>query len=296
MPGATGEAAALSKKPWDRQIAVVSALTDPEQQARDAHALANDLEAAAAEARRVRAEAINTLVSNGRSQGEVAKMLGLTRARVGKLLESGPKPERALLGTGPLTVSIGGKWEASKPSGDPVAVTSHEAGKAYELIAKAAREYDLGAERNDVPPPGISLRLNVPNLIVIGSPRILPLMSQVLEADPHLGFGSSARGWYVTEHEKVHRSPNDEDSGAYADYAYIGRLPRTDSKGTFLYLAGIHPPGTLGAAIYLTEHIEEIYEEVKRGRWSRLVKSYYDPDTREIQSVEPLTQIYTPKD
>lgn len=282
----------MARRSWERRLAELDGLDDnPDQQVTAAHELANDLEAAAAEARRFRTEAINRLVSNGRSQGAIAKQLGLTRARVGKLLDSGPRPERALLGTGKLTVSIGSKWEASKPSGEPVPTTSHEASKAYDLIAKTARDYGLDAERNDVPPPGNDLRLNVPNLVVIGSPRILPLMSQVLEADPHHGFGSSARGWHVTDHGEVLRSPHDEDKGAFADYAYIGRLPRIDGKGTFLYLAGIHPPGTLGAAIYLTEHIAEIYEEVKRGRWSVLVKAEYDPDTREITSVEPLTQI-----
>ncbi|MGH3923260.1 MAG: hypothetical protein ACRDTT_10400, partial [Pseudonocardiaceae bacterium] len=62
-------------------------------------------------------------------------------------------------------------------------------------------------------------------------------------------------GWYLTGHDTIHRSPSDD--GEHTDLAYLGRLPRTDSKGTFLYLAGIHAPGTLGAATYLTENIED---------------------------------------
>ena len=48
----------------------------------------------------------------------------------------------------------------------------------------------------------------------------------------------------------------------------------------------------LGAAAYLTDHIDDLYAEAKRGRWSVLIECRYDPDTREIQSTERLTQLY----
>src|SRR5688500_9316083 len=57
----------------------------------------------------------------------------MTRARVGQLLSSGPRPERAMLGTGPLAVAVGGKLEADKK--DPYAVVSAERLAAYEKLS-----------------------------------------------------------------------------------------------------------------------------------------------------------------
>ncbi len=243
-----------------------------------------------AEASRVRRELLAELVADGYSQGDLARELGMTRGRVGQLLTSGPKVERALLGTGALTVAVGGKWEASKLN--PSAVISAEALAAYQLIADTAAEYDLRAEYEVVPPPGM-VRLNRPNLVVLSSPRLLPLIGQVLEADANVGFGSGAQGWYLTEQGtgQVYRSPS--DNGESADYGYIGRLPRPDGRGTFLYLAGIHAMGTLGVAHYLTNHIDELYQEVKNRRWSALIECRYDPDSREIKNTRRITPIYT---
>ena len=50
--------------------------------------------------------------------------------------------------------------------------------------------------------------------------------------------------------EEFH-SPSDK--GEPVDYGYIGRLPRPDGRGTFLYLAGIHAMGTLGVTQYLED-------------------------------------------
>ncbi len=242
-----------------------------------------------AEYSRRRRELLSELVADGYSQGELAKLLGMTRGRVGQLLSSGPKVERALLGSGTLTVAVGGKWEAQKVN--PSAVISQEALAAYKLIADAAASYGLTAEYEVVPPPGM-VRLNRPNLIVLSSPRLLPLVGQVLEADTNLGFSSGGQGWYLTEQAtgQVYRSPS--DSGEPADYGYIGRLPRPDGRGSFLYLAGIHAMGTLGAAHHLTNNVDELYQEVKNRRWSALIACRYHPDTRVIESTERVTPVY----
>lgn len=244
------------------------------------------------ECSRMRKEALAELVAQGRSQPQLAALLGMTRARVGQLLSTATRverPERALLGNGSLTIAIGGKPEGPRINGSTM--ISVESTGAADLIADAAAAYGLKATREAVPPPGMVL-LNRSNLVVIGSPRLLPLVGQVLESDGNLGFGQTAQGWYLTElaNGKIHRSPSDH--GQPVDYAYIGRLPRPDGKGTFLYLAGIHAMGTLGAASYLTSNVEELYAAVRNRRWSTLVECRYDPDTREIQSVDRITEIY----
>lgn len=273
-----------------QELRDLAALPTREQRAQRASALLSYYQDIVTELGRIRREELNGLVTEGWDQPRIAKMLGVTRARIGQLLSAGPQPERTLLGTGDLTVAIGGKWEAPKPVGDVEPAITQPATVAYQLLARCAAEYGLGATSEVVRPPGM-VNLNRPNLIVIGSPRILPLVEQVLGADPHLGFGSDARGWYLTEHGEMHRSP--ADSGEPVDYAYIGRLPRPDSKGTFLYVAGIHGMGTQGAAAYLTAHIADIHAEVKGRRWSALVRCQYDPDTRDVTSTQLLTPIRT---
>jgi hypothetical protein len=274
-----------------RELAALSELPSAEKRAQRAHQLVGYLQEAGAEVSRIRREALEQLVHDGSKQHELAALLGVTRARVGQLLTSGPRAERALLGTSALTVAVGGKWEAGKTQ--PSAVISAESLAAYHLIADAAATYNLAADYEVVPPPGM-VALNRPDLIVLGSPRLLPLVGQVLEADSHLGFAASASGvWHLVEHDTgtLYRSPSDRNEPA--DYGYIGRLPRPDGRGTFLYAAGIHAMGTLGAAHYLTGHIEELYQQVKQRRWSTLIECRYDADTRTIESTDRLTPVYT---
>ncbi|WP_027936311.1 hypothetical protein [Amycolatopsis sp. ATCC 39116] len=248
---------------------------------------------------RVRREALGELIGEGKTPNELAKMLGMTRSRVDQLLTSGPKPERALFGTAALTVAIGGKWETRAggtggPNVEPSAVLSEQSLAAFNLIAETVSDYGLKASYQVVPPPGL-VQLNRSNLIVITSPRLLPIVGQVLEADEHLGFAVNGRGWYLVDKTTDTRFRSPIDEGVPADYGYIGRLPRPDGKGTFLYLAGIHAMGTLGAAHYLTSHVHELYQQVKTKRWSALVKCTFDPETREVESTELATPVYTDK-
>lgn len=265
---------------------------DLEVRLRQVHELVGSHQEAMSEASRERTELITELIARRYTQQKLADIIGTSRANIGKLIARGPQVERALLGTGRLTVAVGSKTEAGKPPGAGEPVTSHGALAAYELIADTARAYGLDAAMEKIPPDGgHDIRLSRPNLIVIGSPRILPLLRQVLEADEHLGFGEQDGVWHLTEHGRALRSPRDR--GEPRDYAYAGRLPRTDGRGTFLYLAGIHAQGTHGAALWLTENVKEIYEQVKQRRWSVLVECTYHPDTKAIESTARLTEIYT---
>ena len=264
-------------------------IEDPALRARRASELIDEHQAVVNELSRLRREALEEMVSQGMTQAQIASLIGMTRARVGQLLSSGPRPERAMLGTGPVTVAVGGKFEADKK--DPYAVVSAEMLAAYERLATLARTLGLKAEYEVVPPPGM-VDLNRTNLIVMGSPRILPFVGQVLAADPKLGFGTDDDGLYLVNREtsEILRSPS--DSGEPIDYAYIGRLPRPDGRGNFLYLAGIHAMGTLGAAQYLEEHLDELYRMVKNRRFSLLGACKYEPQKRTITSVEALTPVY----
>jgi hypothetical protein len=225
------------------EIETLQTTEDPADRARGAGARIDEHQAAIAELSRVRREALDELLSRGLTQTQIAQSLGMTRARVGQLLSSGPRPERAFLGTGALTVALGGKLEAGKDKPGPV--VSAEAFAAYERMAELARTIGLSTQYEVVPPPGM-VTLNRTNLIVICGPRLSSLVAQVLESDPNLSFAKDEKGWHLNDNtvNVQYRSPFDQ--GTRSDVAYLGRLPRPDGKGSFLYLAGIHAMGSAG--------------------------------------------------
>src|SRR5262245_57785932 len=169
-------------------------------------------------------------------QMAIAELLGISKSRVSQLLSAGSRPERAFLGTGTVTVAVGGKLEAGKT--DPGAVVSGESFSGYEVLASLARSACLDVTYQLVPPPG-HVHLNRSNLIVIGGPRLLPFLAQVMEADRHLGFLEDEHGWALVDKNTGTQYRSPIDSGDPGDYAYLGRLPRPDGAGSFLYLAGI---------------------------------------------------------
>jgi hypothetical protein len=271
----------------------VVAIKDPAERVRAANKLIDEYQAAVADLSDLRRETLREMLDTGMSQIAIADLLEMSKSRVSQLLSAGTRPERTFLGAGKVTVAVGGKVEAARPN--PGGVVSSESFSAYEVLADLTRSVGLDATYEVVPPPGL-VHLNRPNLIVMGGPRLLPFLEQVMEADPHLGYAQDDHGWYLTDKttSTEYRSPIDD--GDATDYAYIGRLPRPDGKGTFLYLAGIHAPGNLGAARFIAENITELHRELKTRRFSMLVACDFDPkDRRKILSTKALTSIYRPE-
>ena len=227
----------------DPEIEAVRELEDPLKQAQQASELLTRYQAAVNQLSRVRREAIEQLIAQGMTKAQLADHLGMTRARVGQLLTAGPRSEGLFLGNGTLTVALGAKQEADKAQPSPV--VSQEGFQAYERLCELARTLGLDAHYEVIPPPGM-VDLNRDNLVVICGPRLSPIIAQVLASDPNLGFAHDDHGWHLVDHATgtTYRSPR--DGGEPADYAYLGRLPRIDGRGTFLYMAGIHAPGNSG--------------------------------------------------
>ncbi len=272
-------------------VSDVAGISDPIERARVASGRIEDLRHAVDQLSDLRVEGILKMIDNGMKHSQIAKELGLTPARISQLLKTEGSIERAFLGTGsdPITVAIGGKLEVGRPDGDEQAMVSAESMSAFQVISDVANSVGRSASYEVVPPPG-DVDLNRPNLIVLTSPRLLPFLKQVLGADPSYGFGVDHTGWHLINRKtgETYRSPR--EAGGTTDYAYFGRLPRPDGRGTFLYLAGIHAQGTLGAAQYLAGHLAELYQEVKQRRFSVILTCEYDPN-REIKNVEPLAPL-----
>ncbi len=276
----------------DAEIQALQKVSDPVERAKRTSGLVARYQAAVTELSRIRREALETLIAQGMTHAQIAERIGMTRARVGQLLTSGPKTERAFLGTGTLTVALGAKREADKP--EPAPVVAQEDFQAYEHLRELANTLGLDTRYEVIQPPGI-VNLNRPDLVVICGPRLSPLVAQVLASDRHLGFERDQQGWYLVDHTAgaVYRSPM--DAGEPGDYAYLGRLPRPDGRSTFLYLAGIHASGAAGAIHYLKGHLAEVYAEVRTRRFSTLIACQYDPATLEIAASKQLTPLYRPE-
>ncbi|MGW4798295.1 sigma factor-like helix-turn-helix DNA-binding protein [Nonomuraea sp. NPDC004297] len=272
------------------ELEALARISDSGERAKRVGDLIDEHQSAIAELSRVRREAMEEMLATGMTQSQIAALLGMSKGRISQLLSAGVRPERAFLGIGKLTVAIGAKREVNRT--DPSDTLSAESFTAYELIAEAARSVGLDATNEVVPPPGL-VHLNRPNLVVLTNPRLLPFLSQVMEADPHIRYMHDDKGWYLLDltEGKEYRSPRDH--GEAVDFGYLGRLPRPDGKGNFLYLAGTHAPGTLGAAHYLADNLAELYRELKARRFSTIVRYEFDPGNQlKMRSVERVTPIY----
>lgn len=97
----------------------------------------------------------------------------------------------------------------------------------------------------------------------------------------------------------VQRHPDGDDQegdGRVApqdrDFAYLGRLPRPDGKGSLIVFTGIHPPGSLGAVHLLSSRLAELYAEVGTENFSTIVGTQFHHDTHEPIAVELTTPLH----
>ncbi|MGH3688032.1 MAG: sigma-70 family RNA polymerase sigma factor [Pseudonocardiaceae bacterium] len=270
-------------------VKTILGVADPLRRAREAGELAALYQAAITELSRIRREALEELIAQGMSQAQIAGKLGVTRTRIGQLLSTGPRAERAFLGSGTLTVAVGGKLEARATTPGPI--VAEEDFQAYEALQALARTMQLETDYEVIRPPGM-IDLNRDNLIVVCGPRLSPLIAQVLASDYHLGFEQDESGWYLVDRTEktTYRSPMDH--GEPSDYAYFGRLPRLDGRGNFLYIAGIHSVGAAGAVHYLDHHLTELYREVKTRRFSMIIRCNFDAATRKIESSKRVSPLH----
>lgn len=273
----------------------VKGMNDPVSRATEAHALTGRLQDFAADCQGLRNDAMNeALRETTMNSSQLAAQLGISKGRVSQLAKSGPPPERNFLGTGKLTVGLGGKVEDGTGKKNPGPVIAQEDFQTYDHLRSLADDLGLSTTYEMIPPPG-AVKLNRPNLVVICGPRLSPLIEQILESDPHLQFQHDEQGWYLVDRTQgaIYRSPMDE--GGNEDIAYFGRLPRPDGRGTFLYVAGIHAMGSGGVVHWLGDEIANAYKEVKTRRFSTLIKSKFDPSTLDVITSERVTPLYRPE-
>ncbi|WUT01713.1 sigma-70 family RNA polymerase sigma factor (plasmid) [Streptomyces sp. NBC_00708] len=283
---------------FDSTLSQLKDLPDPLERAKLAHALSGQVQGYGTELQTVRNEAMNeTLRVGQRNSTQLAGELGISKGRVSQLAKGAP-PERLFLGSGRVVVALAEKLEDSSGKGGkkviqgPVIAT--EDVQTYERLRELAEEVGLEMTFERIPLGG-NVRLNRNNLVVICGPRLSPLIEQILEGDPHLGFSKDDDGWFLTDRDtgQVYRSPMDR--GESGDIAYFGRLPRPDGQGTFLYIAGVHARGSGGVVHWLNRELANVHRELKARRFSTLISSRFDPETLEITASEQITPFYRPE-
>ena len=269
----------------------VSAIAEPVDRAKAAIDLMATYQGWVLELSRIRREAIEEAQASGMTQAEIAKRLGVSRGRVGQLASAGPPPERAFFGTDLVTVSLGGKYEAGKTPEQSSEVVTREDIANFEHLRTLLAGMKLEAKYEVVPPTGI-INLNRDNHVVVCGPRLSPIVAQVLEGDDNLAFEKD-HAWHLVDRKagEKYRSPMDED-GSAGDFGYLGRLPRLDGRGTFLYIAGIHSIGANGVVHYLENNLAELYREVRTRRFSTLISCRYDPKTLDVLESRRVTPLY----
>ncbi|WP_084964575.1 sigma-70 family RNA polymerase sigma factor [Thermoactinospora rubra] len=266
----------------------IAAIKDPFQLLRVATERLNAAQQEVTELARLRRRVIQELHAQGLSYAQIAKEAGLTRGRIHQIRHTGPAPEGAFLGTGTITLATPLKQEAvnARP------VVAMEDVTAAKRLEDLARGFDLAMELEHVPLGG-QIDVNRPNLIVICGPKLSPVMAQLYESDPVLEWVKDD-AWTLRDRRtgQIYRSGSDSQPPRPVDYAYLGRLPRPDDKGTLLVFTGIHPQGTLGVVQLLQTEIATLWGQVGDKRFSTVVGVEYDPQTGEPVRSELASPLY----
>ncbi|MFD4723053.1 sigma-70 family RNA polymerase sigma factor [Streptomyces sp. NPDC058423] len=269
------------------EVRRVAAIKDHGLRVKAAVELMEELQAAVVETSRMRKESIAWLRQSGLSMADVAKLMGVSRARVAQLKDAGPPTERAFLGVDRVHVAV-----PQRP-GERDYVAVEDSATGQQLINLAHR-MQLDGELEYIPTSG-AIDLDREGMVVVCGPKTSPVTAAALEADPRLSFETLDDGrWALIDREsqQVYTSPSDEPSDPECrDVAYLGRLPRPDGEGTFLLIAGVHAVGSLGVAHYLSGHLAELYEQAGNEPFSMVIGCDYEAGSKRITGTRAVTEI-----
>ncbi len=114
--------------------------------------------------------------------------------------------------------------------------------------------------------------------VVICGPKSSKNVAELLAMDPHYGFAEDSKGfWSVldkTSNSKL-GSPLDSENPTQSDLAYIGkRRMAKKSEGNFIFIAGIHALGSLGAANFISneKNLRDLVTRTKGRSFSGVVR------------------------
>jgi hypothetical protein len=233
----------------------VRAEPDPVRRGQRATRLLNTYQQRAVELARLRRAAIEEAHRDrGLSYTEIAEALGITKGRITQIRDTAPLPERAFFGTGPVSIGIPYRYRVTDRERPLIAAEDAQTGEQLEhlltSLAFAVTRYQIEPERTD-PPPG--------DTVVVCGPKSAVVGAALMARDPALGMTESAGRWLIEDRRagQVIGSPADEDPAQNADIAYLAR--HVLDGQVVVHIAGIHAIGSLGAADYLTSHLDALF-------------------------------------
>ncbi|MBI1759040.1 MAG: hypothetical protein HYR62_07430 [Actinobacteria bacterium] len=242
---------------------------DPVAQGRRATELLNIYQRRTAELARLRREAMRRLqTERGMSYAAIADAFGLSKGRIGQLIQAGPPVERALFGLGPISIAVPLRGSPDRT----LPVFASEDALAADRLAALLRDLAFEVERVSIPVDGRWQPAG--DVVAICGPKSSAVSAHALEADPLLRFHERDGRWVIEDRAdgRSYGSPLDDDPpDRSADIAYLGRLPV--DGGTMLLIAGVHALGSLGAVDYLINHLAELYRVVGTGPFSMVTAS-----------------------
>jgi hypothetical protein len=153
--------------------------------------------------------------------------------------------------------------------------------KLSEFIRKGGVEVDLKHI-----PPDTNLKFDIGSVIICG-PKSSPVAKEILDSDPYYKFKEENGVWKfvetATNNELI--SPMDKNPPENKDIAYLGRLKQdlnSHDHECVTFIAGIHAIGSYGVVHYLSNFkiLKQINKDIGDRRFSALIFTYYDPETR----------------
>ena len=274
------------------EVQRIAQIDDPFELIKEATARLSAAQQEVTDLARLRRRKIQDLHDDGLSYAQIAAAAGLSRARIHQVRHAGPPPEGYFFGSGSMIVATPLKQDViqNRP------VVAVEDVTAAQRLGELAQSLGMAFRTEHISTEG-AIDFNRPNLVVICGPRISPAVAAVLAHDAALRFERDTDGpWTLRDLRTgaAYRSGWDNDPQQPYDFAYLGRLPRPDGQGSLIVFTGIHPPGSLGVVQLLTTRLAELYEWVKDRQFSVVVRTDYDPTTREPLTVDLVTPLYEP--
>jgi len=254
----------------DDQFESVRREADPRWQGRLATELLALYQQRTIELARLRRDCVRRLQDEeGLSYAAVAAEFGLSKGRIGQIIQSAPPPERALFGVGPVTIAVPLRLSGERS----LPVIASEDALAYELLAGGLRDLLLPVEQVRIPVGGDWQPRG--DAVAICGPKSSPVTARALAADPLLDFREEQGRWLIVDRADGTRFTSPLDDGiADRDIGYVGRLPVPG--GSLLVVAGVHALGSVGAVEYLLAHAAELYRQVGDRPFSMVTASRHD--------------------
>jgi transposase len=246
----------------------VRQVADPAERARRATELLAVYQQRSVELARLRREAIDQLQAEGLSYAEVAARLGLSKGRVGQIKQAPALRARALFGVGPVQV-----WLPARAVDRALPVIATEDALTGQAVTSVLEGLQFVVEQRHVPASNGPWTLDKDGVVICG-PKTHATAAQWIADDPILDVTRTDAGWVILDRRDGTTFASPMDAGGADDVAYVSRTVKAGRVRW--HIAGIHAIGSLGAATYLREHLDELWRGIGDRSASLVIGSTHD--------------------